>query len=128
MPEIAIQLEDRDDAPIVLVEVAEDGALAAARSTGPERAGLGERVRAASTAVTGQMSTVAAEAFKESLEAIPHMGDLVLAKVKEMRERPSEVEVTMGFKIAAKGNIKMVEANGEAHLQITLKWAANAGS
>jgi len=126
MPQIAIQLDDRADAPIVLVQVTEDDAPTTASTTGPERAGLGERVRATGAAVTEQMSTIAAEAFKESLEAIPHMGDLVLTKVKEMRERPREVEVTMAFKISAKGNLKMVEANGEAHLQVTLKWSADA--
>jgi exosome complex RNA-binding protein Csl4 len=126
MPEIAIQLEDCADSPIVLVQVAEEEAPEVLSATSPERAGLGERLRAAGTAVSEQMTTVAAEVFTESLEVIPHMGDLVLARVKEMREHPREVEVTMAFKISAKGNIKVVEANGEAHIQITLRWAPAA--
>jgi hypothetical protein len=122
VPEIAIRLEDRDNAPIIFVEADDAVKPSASKAGGPERAGLRERVTEAGAAVGGQMATISAEAFNASLESIPQMGDVVLEKIKAMRQRPREVEVTMSFKIGAKGNIKMVEANGEAHLLVTFRW------
>ncbi|MEU6248380.1 CU044_2847 family protein [Glycomyces sp. NPDC047010] len=120
MPDIEIEFEDPPRSRTITVEVSDESSPPEAGLEGPQRVGLIDR----SAALGARIAGVSAATFNESLAAVPLMGEAVLDQIEAMQRRPREVEVAMCFKISAKGTIKLVEASGEAHLQVTLRWDA----
>lgn len=112
MATVRFRLNDREDAPEVLVEVAGD---ADADEGTLERAGLGETV-----------GRQAEKTLSRTMDTIPQVANTVLGKLEELDREPSLVEFTMGFTVNASGDLKLVTGGAEAHVTLRMEWSPKA--
>jgi hypothetical protein len=102
-----------DEGGTVLIEVAEEEPKV---ESGVTRAGRpGERVR--DTVVDAQAK------LGEAMETVRLNAQTMIDKVKQLSDRPDEVEVTFGLKVMGElGNLAVAKAGAEANYTVTLTW------
>ena len=61
--------------------------------------------------------------FEDAMDAVRHNAQVIIGKVKELSDRPDEVEVTFGLKATGElGNFAVAKAGAEANYTIKMTW------
>lgn len=94
-----------DDGGVVLVEVEdhEDGIVRSARP--------------------GEVVATAAESLQASLDRIRPVAGALVAKLRDLADRPEEITVEFGIKWSAQAGVIVAQAASEANFKVALRWA-----
>jgi hypothetical protein len=63
-----------------------------------------------------------AQALDSAMNTIHHMARRVTTTIKDLAERPTEVEVMFGLKLDVEAGAIIAKTGGEASLNVKLKW------
>lgn len=66
------------------------------------------------------------QTFESALEKIKPVANVILTKVRHLKEPADEVEVKFGIKISAELGAVVASGSGEVNYEITLKWNRNS--
>ena len=72
----------------------------------------------------GEIAARATQTLEEALDRIKPAAGAVVKKLRELSDRPDEVEVTFGLKLTAEAGAIIAAAGIEANYTVTLKWTA----
>lgn len=81
----------------------------------------GGMVRASTAGETLERSVVK---FENALGPIQRVADLVITKIRQIAESPSEVAVEFGLKFSAEAGVVISKASAEANFKISVKWTS----
>jgi Trypsin-co-occurring domain 1 len=95
-----------EDSGVILVEV--DG-------TEP----TGRTVRGANPA---EVAERARQTFETSLERIKPAAAAIIAKVRELSDKPEQIGVEFGIKLSAEAGVVIASTGVEANFKVTLLW------
>jgi Trypsin-co-occurring domain 1 len=73
-----------------------------------------------------QIVDKAHQTFESALDKIRPVANVILTKVRNIKEPADEVEVKFGIKISAELGAVIASGNGEVNYEITLKWNRNS--
>lgn len=79
----------------------------------------GNTVRGANPVV---MAEKAKQTFEESLEKIRPVASAVIAKLRELSDKPEEVAVEFGIKLSGTAGMVLASTGVEANFKVTLTW------
>ena len=69
----------------------------------------------------------ASKSFEAALATIKPATSALLARVGDLADQPTEVEIEFGIKLNAKFGAVIASADAEAHFTVTLRWTRPAG-
>lgn len=79
----------------------------------------GSRVRGASPA---EIAEKARQTFETSLERIKPAAAAIVAKIRELSDKPEQIEVEFGIKLSAEAGVVIASTGVEANFKVTLLW------
>ena len=78
--------------------------------------------------LAGAPTEEAAVNFEKSLDNVQKMANKIPSKLRNLADRPDEIEVKFGLKASGKiGGFVIAEVGAEASYEITLKWRNSEG-
>jgi hypothetical protein len=96
------------DGNAILVELAD------ANADGIERA----------TRRPGEVAVEAGRSFDSALRVVRPTAEAVVDQVASLARAPQEVQVEFGLKLTLKAGAVIASTEGEAHIQVSLKWTS----
>ena len=100
-----------------LIEVPlEDGSTITVETDEPPTAGAVRGSRAS------EVAEKAKETFEASLERIKPVAAGIIAKLRELGDRPEQVGVEFGIKLNAAAGVVLASSGVEANFKVTLTW------
>ena len=79
----------------------------------------GSRVRGGSPA---EVAERARQTFEASLERIKPAAAAIIAKIRELSDKPEEIGVEFGIKLSAEAGVVIASTGVEANFKVTLLW------
>jgi hypothetical protein len=70
----------------------------------------------------GELTEKAKESFETALEKIRPAATVILAKLRDLSERPDEVGVEFGIRLSAEAGAFIASTGAEANFKVTLTW------
>ncbi len=64
----------------------------------------------------------AAQSFEDAAERVKDVASSLMTKLLDMPERPDQVTVEFGVKVAGKVGVVITSGEAEANLKVTLSW------
>ena len=68
------------------------------------------------------------EALEKTLEGITPILESAITAIDRLERKPNECEINFGFTLGAKGNIKIVAAEGKANFNVKARWKRDRNS
>lgn len=84
-----------------------------------------DEVSAAGTlrgAHAAELAEKAKQTFEASLERIKPVAEGIIAKLRELSDRPEQVAVEFGIKLSAAAGVVLASSGVEANFKVTLTW------
>src|SRR5688572_26838268 len=100
-----------------LIEVPLDGAAPIVMEI--DDVGDGGIVRSARP---GEVIGMAATSFDAALERLQPLAQTLIAKLRDVGERPDEIGVEFGLKMSMAAGLVVAHTSGEANFKVTLQW------
>jgi hypothetical protein len=75
-----------------------------------------------------RVMTTTREAFAKTLEGITPALESAMTAINRLARKPDEFEINFGFTLGAKGDIKIVAAEGEANFNVRVLWKHDRNS
>ena len=75
-----------------------------------------------------RVMTTTKEALAKTLEGITPALESAMAAISRLARKPDEFEINFGFTLGAKGDIKIVAAEGEANFNVRVLWKRDRNS
>lgn len=79
----------------------------------------GSRVRGGSPA---EVAERARQTFEASLERIKPAAAAIIAKIRELSDKPEQIDVEFGIKLSAEAGVVIASTSIEANFKVTLHW------
>lgn len=70
----------------------------------------------------GEVAERAGQTFEAALEAVRTAAEALVTRMRELSERPDEVEIEFGIKLNAQIGAIIASTDAEAHFRVTLTW------
>jgi hypothetical protein len=70
----------------------------------------------------GEVIGMAATSFDAALERLRPMAQSLIAKLRDLAERPNEIAVEFGLKMTMDDGLVVAHTSGEANFKVTLRW------
>jgi hypothetical protein len=70
----------------------------------------------------GEVIGTAAMSFEAALQRLQPMAQALIAKLRDLAERPDEIGVEFGLKISMDAGLVVAHTSGEANFKVTLQW------
>jgi hypothetical protein len=72
----------------------------------------------------GEVAVEAGRSFGSALRVVRPTAEAVVEQVASLARRPQEVQVEFGLKLTLKAGAVIASTEGEAHIQVSLKWTS----
>jgi hypothetical protein len=70
----------------------------------------------------GEVVATATQSFDMALERLQPMAQALIAKLRNLSERPDEIGVEFGLKMSVGAGLVVAQSSGEANFKVTLQW------